>query len=60
MPTPNKINEIQMQFKDKINVYINAGELKNKPSTIVDLSGEKVMILREGSIPAQKIFKVVL
>jgi len=60
MPTPNKINEIQMQFKDKINVYINAGELKSKPSTIIDLSGEKVMILREGSIPAQKILKAVL
>ena len=60
MPTPNKINEIQKQFKNKINVYIDAGELKDKPSTIVDLSGEKVMILREGSIPAQKILKAVL
>jgi len=60
MPTPNKINEIQMQFKDNIKVYIDAGELKDKPSTIVDLSGEKVMILREGSIPAQKILKAVL
>ncbi len=34
--------------------------LRDKPSTIVDLSGEKVMILREGSIPAQKILKAIL
>lgn len=59
MTTPNKIKEIKMLFKDKIHIYIDAGELKNKPSTIVDLTGEKVEILREGLIPAQKVFKAI-
>ncbi len=59
MKTPNKIKEIKMLFKDKINIYIDAGKLENKPSTIVDLSRKKVKILREGSIPAQKVVKVI-
>jgi L-threonylcarbamoyladenylate synthase len=60
MPTPNKINEIQMQFKDEINIYIDAGELKDKPSTIIDLSDEKPKVLREGAIPAEEIIKAIL
>jgi L-threonylcarbamoyladenylate synthase len=60
MPTPSKIKDIQMQFKDKINIYIDAGELEDKPSTIVDLSGEKPKILREGSIPAQEVLRAIL
>lgn len=59
MKTPNKIKDIKMLFRDKINIYIDAGELKNKPSTIVDLSGKKVKILREGSIPAHKVVKAI-
>lgn len=60
IPTPNKIKDIKIQFKDKINIYIDVGELKNKPSTIVDMSGEKVMILREGAIPSKIILKAIL
>ncbi len=56
-PTPYKINDIRIQFKDKINIYLDAGELKSKPSTIVDISNEKVMILREGSIPSKKVLR---
>lgn len=60
MPTPNKINEIQMQFKDEINIYIDAGELKDKPSTIIDLSGEEPKVLRQGAVPAEEIIKAIL
>ena len=60
MPTPNKINEIQMQFKDEINIYIDAGELKVKPSTIIDLSGEEPKVLRQGAVPAEEIIKAIL
>lgn len=60
MPTLYRINEIQTQFKEKINIYIDVGELKDKPSTIIDLSGKKVRIIREGSIPAKKVLKAIL
>jgi len=59
IPTPYKINDIRTQFKDKINIYLDVGELKSKPSTIVDISNEKVMILREGSIPAKKVLREI-
>ncbi len=60
MPTPFEIKEIQTQFKEKINFYIDVGVLKNKPSTIIDLSGKKVRIIREGSIPAKEVRKAIM
>jgi L-threonylcarbamoyladenylate synthase len=59
IPTPYKINDIRIQFKDKINIYLDAGELKSKPSTIIDISNEKAMVLREGSIPSKKVLKEI-
>jgi L-threonylcarbamoyladenylate synthase len=59
IPTPYKINDIRIQFKDKINIYLDAGELKSKPSTIIDISNEKVMVLREGSIPSKKVLREI-
>ena len=54
--TPTNINDIQMQFKDvDISVYINDGELKDMASTIVDLTGKKPLILREGVITKKEI-----
>lgn len=58
-PPLYKINKIKAQFKEKINIYIDAGELKSKPSTIVDLTGKKARIIREGSIPAKKVLKAI-
>ena len=60
IPTPYKINDIRIQFKDKINIYLDAGELKSKPSTIIDISNEKIMVLREGSIPSKKVLREIL
>ena len=47
--TPNNIVEIQKQLGNNIDVYINQGELKNnEPSTIIDLTNEKPIIVRKG------------
>ena len=54
------IKDIQTQFKEKINIFIDAGLLRNKPSTIIDLTSKKVRIIREGSIPAKKILKAIM
>lgn len=42
-------------FSDSVSFYIDAGELKTKPSTIVKLEKSKLKILREGAvkIPAE-------
>lgn len=47
--TPNNILEIQKQLGSNIDIYINQGELKNnEPSTIIDLTNKKPVIVRKG------------
>ena len=55
------ISEIKMQFMEQgIKVYIDQGELKGKPSTIIDLTKSKNRIIREGVIPGKQILSVIL
>jgi len=46
--------------KTRIDLIIDAGELPaNQPSTVVDLSGEEPVILREGVIPAADVWNAI-
>ena len=50
-PSPSDFISAQKDMIDKADVFVDDGECKNKvPSTIVDLSCEKIKILREGSL----------
>lgn len=40
--------EIEKEFGDKVDLIIDAGILKNDPSTVVDLSGDLPVIIRKG------------
>ncbi len=54
------ISDIRKQFKgEEIEVYIDHGELKGEPSTIVDLTKSKPIITREGVIPKKQILSVI-
>jgi L-threonylcarbamoyladenylate synthase len=53
--TPSVISDINMQFKDKVAVYLDDGRIAGKPSTIIEIVGEELKILREGAIPKEKI-----
>jgi L-threonylcarbamoyladenylate synthase len=53
--TPGVIKKLQMQFRDEIKVYLDGGPLRGLPSTIVDLTGEQPVVVREGVIPEQEI-----
>ena len=58
--TPSNINDIKMQFKEKdIAVYLDIGELKGYPSTIVDITDKKIKILREGAITKKDILDAI-
>ena len=58
--TPHVIKEIMMQFnKDKIAGYIDIGTLKGKPSTIVDMTSEKPIVLRQGAITEKEILDAI-
>ena len=58
--TPGIINDIRMQFKDNdIAVYLDIGKLDGQPSTIVDMTGKKIKILREGTIAKRDILDAI-
>ena len=58
--TPTVINDIRMQFKEEdIAVYIDDGNLNGEPSTIVDLTSDEIVILREGIISKEQILDVL-
>jgi len=58
--TPYIINKINMQFKqEKLKTYLDVGKLNGKPSTIIDLTKNKIKILRKGPITENEIMEVI-
>lgn len=51
--------EVKEVFKDELGYIFNEDSLKQKPSTIIDLTSEQVKILREGPISIEDINKVL-
>jgi tRNA A37 threonylcarbamoyladenosine synthetase subunit TsaC/SUA5/YrdC len=44
-------------FGDVLDLIIDCGKTPGgKPSTIVDASEEKILILREGAVPKEEVF----
>jgi tRNA threonylcarbamoyl adenosine modification protein (Sua5/YciO/YrdC/YwlC family) len=54
-PDPESVEEIVSQFGDRVDLYLDAGPLTGPTSTVVDCSGEKPKILRDGAIPRAEI-----
>lgn len=40
--------QIEREFGDQVDLIIDAGTLKNEPSSVVDLSGDAPVVIREG------------
>lgn len=53
------INDLTMQFRSKVSVYLDGGRLDAPPSTIVDLTSKKPIIVRQGAIRIEEILKVI-
>lgn len=53
-PSKN-INEAKRYFGNSVSIYIDGGELKSQPSTVVKLENSKLIVLRQGvfKIPQQ-------
>jgi L-threonylcarbamoyladenylate synthase len=60
LKTPYIINDINMQLKENVAVYLDNGRLEGQPSTIVDLTDKKVKIVREGALPEKDILDAIL
>jgi len=57
--TPAVIKDINMQFKDEIALYIDDGELKGEPSTIIDVTSDEFKIIREGAINKNQLLDMI-
>ena len=59
-PPATTVLEAKQQLGNAVSTYLNGGECaKGQPSSIVDLSGNKTRLLREGAIPAERIAEVL-
>ena len=56
-PASRSAREAMEYFRGEIDAVVDGGPSESGlPSTIVDVSDEKIVILREGAVPSEKIF----
>jgi L-threonylcarbamoyladenylate synthase len=55
---PRRLEDVPDEIR-AASVLVDGGELPGKPSTIVDLTGAKPEILREGAVPAAEVLERV-
>ena len=53
------IKDLKMQFSSEISVYLDDGRLDAKPSTIVDLTSKKPIIIRKGPVKKEEIMEAI-
>lgn len=51
------IKQAEKYFGNKVDFYIDGGELNNTPSTIVSIKKNRFLIIRDGSVQIDKFFK---
>ncbi|HEY55095.1 MAG TPA: threonylcarbamoyl-AMP synthase [Dehalococcoidia bacterium] len=57
-PSALTADQVSAQLGDKVELIIDGGRCPGRESTIVDLSGETPVILREGAIPGEELQKL--
>ncbi|HLX33501.1 MAG TPA: L-threonylcarbamoyladenylate synthase [Gaiellaceae bacterium] len=50
-PDPRRVEDIPEQIRAACGAIVDAGELPGMPSTVLDLTGEEPVVLREGAGP---------
>jgi L-threonylcarbamoyladenylate synthase len=59
-PAMRSIDEIQKTLQSSVDLYLDAGVLpESKPSTVVDVSGNVPVIIREGAITRNALLTVI-
>jgi L-threonylcarbamoyladenylate synthase len=57
-PDPRRLDEVPDEIRATA-VLVDGGELPGTPSTVVDLTGPKPDVLREGAVPAAEVLERV-
>jgi L-threonylcarbamoyladenylate synthase len=55
-PDPRRLDEVPDSIREEA-VLVDGGELPGTPSTVVDLTGPRPSILREGAVPATEVLE---
>lgn len=59
-PTPRIVEEIAEKLRETVAVYLDGGPAPSEvPSTIVDLTGRRPRIAREGAIPKSEVERII-
>ncbi len=55
-PDPRRLDDVPREIREAA-VLVDGGELLGTPSTVVDLTGPRPSILREGAVPATEVLE---
>ncbi len=58
-PPPRMLSETLDQLGPHVSIAVDGGVLPGIPSTVLDLSGQEQIILREGALPSSNILEVL-
>ena len=59
-PNPRNAQEVLAQLDGRIELVLDGGEAPvGVPSTVVDCTGESIVVLRQGAIEAERLWQVV-
>jgi L-threonylcarbamoyladenylate synthase len=56
-PDPKRLDEVPEDIRRGAAALVDGAELLGSPSTVIDLTGEKPRILREGALPAEEALR---
>ena len=60
LPPSTCVRHLKNYFAERLDIIIDGGELEpSRGSTVVDVTEDKVVLIREGVIPAARIFEVL-
>ena len=52
---PRRLEDVDPAIRARVDLEIDGGELLGTPSTVVDLGGDEIRIVREGALPAARL-----
>lgn len=58
-PDPKRVAEIPQEILDRVAEVVDAGELPGVPSTVIDFTGERPVVLREGAGDVERALTVL-
>jgi len=56
--TPPTAEEVRALFGDALAVVVDGGRCEGSPSTVVDCTGERPVLVREGTVPWSEVLGV--